>query len=91
MNLDSREEPADLRNYARQQRHVPPVQLMPEPVGQNRVETGVTENDLHHAFRGGIFAKDGFDLFPDGSEHGFLLDAAPGARDSAVSAQRPLR
>ena len=46
-----------------------PVKLVRQAVEQNRVETRVTEEDLDDAPGGRVLAKDGVDLFPDGSKH----------------------
>jgi hypothetical protein len=50
------------------------VEIMcPQPVGDamepDRMQTGVTEDDLQHATRRRIPVKDGFDIFPYRSEH----------------------
>ena len=50
-----------------------PEVVRPEPVGEvvepDGVETGVAEEDLEHAARGGIPLEDDLDVVPDRSEH----------------------
>jgi hypothetical protein len=47
--------------------------LVRGPVPKNGVEAGVAEKDLHRALGGRISAKNGIDLFPDGSKHTALV------------------
>src|SRR5581483_6738907 len=81
VNLNLRKETADLRNNPRHERNVPLIKSMREPVGQNGVESGITEEDLDDALRRRVFPENRLDLFPDGSKHA-SLDAAPASDDS---------
>ena len=69
VDLDPGQEAAELRDDPRHQRHSPTVQPVSEPVQENRMKSGVAQEDLDDAFRGWIFAKNRIDLFPHGTKH----------------------
>jgi hypothetical protein len=73
MDLDARQHPVELREDSGQQRKARRVELVGAAVQQNRMEAGVTEEDLYRALGGRISTKNGLDLFPDGSKHAALL------------------
>ena len=62
-----------LRDDAGEQRKAGRVKLMGGAMQEDGMEAGVTEKDLDRALGRGVSAKNGLDLFPDGSKHtGFL-------------------
>src|SRR6202451_44068 len=73
MYLNSRQQPVELRDDSGQQRKARIVKLVGAPVPKNGMEAWVTEKDLQRALGGGISAKNGLDLFPDGSKHASSL------------------
>ena len=79
MDLDPGEEPADLGDDARDERHARTIQPVGEPVRQNRVESWIAQDDLDRAFRSGIFAKNRLNLLSDSAEHGrdLIMAQAP--------------
>ena len=48
---------------------VGPIETMRHPMQQDRMKTGIAEENLQTAFRGRVFAKDSVELFPDGGKH----------------------
>src|SRR5258708_1456074 len=87
VDLDAGEESAELGNEARQDGNTGEVQPVSEPMEQDRVEAGVTQDDLQHALGGWIFPEYGVDLFPDRTEH-TLLYLFPGPRANRGKARR---
>jgi hypothetical protein len=83
MDLDAREEAAELREEPRQQRHSPAIELVGQAVDQNGMEAGVTEQYLDYTSGGWVFPENGIDLFPDGAQHAVsCLDGSGGEVDS---------
>ena len=54
---------------AREDLPFPFIEAVGEPVDQNGMEAGVTEDDFQHALGGGIFTEDRIELLPDVAEH----------------------
>jgi hypothetical protein len=69
MDLDASQQPVELRDDSGNQRKACHVKLVGAPVPKNGMEAGVAEKDFHRALGGGISAKNGLDLFPDGAKH----------------------
>src|SRR5262249_18600448 len=62
VDLDTGEKAAELRNHARQQRHTPQVQAVSEPMQQNSVKSGITEQNLKPALGRRISLEDRVEL-----------------------------
>ena len=69
VNFDSGEKAGELRDHARHQRYVGLIELMGEPMEQDRMEPGIAQENLENALGGRVFAKYSVDLFPDCAKH----------------------
>jgi hypothetical protein len=69
VDFDSCEPAAELGDETRNQRYAPAPELVRQPVQQDGMETGITQQDFENAACCGVFAKDRLDLLFDGAEH----------------------
>jgi hypothetical protein len=76
VDLDTREEAAELRNQAGRQRPAPPVEAVCQAMHHNGMEARIAQQDLQDASRSGILAIDGCDLLSDSPEHENLRAAS---------------
>jgi hypothetical protein len=77
MDLNSRQPPAELRYESRHDRDACPIEPVSKTMQQDRVKSGITEEDFQGALRSRIFVENRLNLFPDGSEHDASLSLRP--------------
>jgi hypothetical protein len=63
------QESGDLRDDPGNNGYSPAVKPVGNPMRQDRVKAWIAKEDLNHAPRGWILAKNGIDLFPNRSQH----------------------
>jgi hypothetical protein len=82
VNLDSGQRAVELREHPRQQKEATAMQFVAQPVEQDGVKSGITEENLDRTLSGRIPPKDRIDLFPNSPEH-IPIDYRTRVEDSA--------
>jgi len=82
VNFNARCKAGELRQDTCRQRKSCAVHLVPQPVQQNGMKTGIAEENFDGALRGRIAAENRVDLLPDGSEHDAYTDYLTARKDA---------
>src|SRR5580693_9408091 len=69
MNFNTGHGTGELRGDPGQGEPASFIDSVRDAMNENGVESGVAEDDLQHATRGGVAFEDGIELFPDVGEH----------------------